>query len=437
MNPLVRAFKAINKTLSHIKNGDIFACSLKTSDHGLLNKSTDILLGNICPGSNEVETAFTAAISIVPQYHSAGEDRARTDVLLRLFRELYYFPIAASCGSIYISPLTNSERDVESDYSYISNLFKKYFDCSLSFSKVGYDCCSKILDQRISNTYNFYIEEHGEWITNFIKNLKDDISRDSFTVFLKQRIAASILDDAEICYPVTPPSSTAMWRKLREGQNYTFPFLEGCREDIRRGSCLNTFVYEQYAVPGIVEAAAGNIVIDAGAFVGDTACYFSRKTGNTGKVFAFEIVPESIGYLRQNMYRNKCENVEVVPLALSDRAEKFPIFLNEFSNSGASIAHDHVPSKEITVEAVTLDEFCVSRNIRVDFIKADIEGSEMAMLRGGANTISQTAPTCAICLYHKKNDFWEIPQYLKSLCPDYEFWFRCEAEPVLFAKCPK
>lgn len=58
----------------------------------------------------------------------------------------------------------------------------------------------------------------------------------------------------------------------------------------------------------------------------------------------------------------------------------------------------------------------------------------MAMLRGAAGIIKDDAPVCAICLYHKKDDFWQIPQYLLSLRPDYKFWFRCEAEPVLFAK---
>lgn len=87
-----------------------------------------------------------------------------------------------------------------------------------------------------------------------------------------------------------------------------------------------------------------------------------------------------------------------------------------------------------TVKSITLDEYCKEAQEKVDFIKADIEGAEMSMLRGAKHTIASSAPVCAICLYHKKNDFWEIPQYLENLCPDYTFWFRCEAEPVLFAK---
>ena len=72
----------------------------------------------------------------------------------------------------------------------------------------------------------------------------------------------------------------------------------------------------------------------------------------------------------------------------------------------------------------------------INFIKADIEGAEMSMLRGATRIIKKHSPTIAICLYHKKDDFWEIPSFIHSLNPKYKFWFRCEAEPVLFAKVP-
>lgn len=58
----------------------------------------------------------------------------------------------------------------------------------------------------------------------------------------------------------------------------------------------------------------------------------------------------------------------------------------------------------------------------------------MQMLIGAQKTISSQTPICSIALYHKKDDFWQIPQYLTRLCPEYTFWFRCESEPVLFAK---
>lgn len=265
----------------------------------------------------------------------------------------------------------------------------------------------------------------------------DDISRNSFISYLQQRIMASVFDDSGICYPVLPPQQTFAWRQKRENGNYDFPRLVGFNTDaLEKIFYKYIFVYEQYAIHGIVEAQAGDTVIDAGAFIGDTVCYFSRKVGKGGRVFSFEMSPESIALFEENMRINNCNNVKVVPYALSDSVGTVSLSLNTFDSSSNSV--DKIMYSEddqaMSAKMTTLDEFCKTNNISVDFIKADIEGSEMQMLHGAENTIATHAPTCAICLYHKKNDYIEIPKYLGELCPEYTFWFRSESEPVLFAK---
>jgi hypothetical protein len=58
------------------------------------------------------------------------------------------------------------------------------------------------------------------------------------------------------------------------------------------------------------------------------------------------------------------------------------------------------------------------------FIKMDIEGSEPEALKGSANTITARKPKLAICLYHRIEDFWEIPLYLHDLVPWYKLFVR-------------
>jgi hypothetical protein len=58
------------------------------------------------------------------------------------------------------------------------------------------------------------------------------------------------------------------------------------------------------------------------------------------------------------------------------------------------------------------------------FIKMDIEGSELEALKGSADTIAARKPKLAICLYHKTEDFWEIPLYLHDLTPEYKLFVR-------------
>lgn len=53
-----------------------------------------------------------------------------------------------------------------------------------------------------------------------------------------------------------------------------------------------------------------------------------------------------------------------------------------------------------------------------------IEGAEYEALLGAKNTIKKYKPKCAISIYHKRCDIWEIPILLLSYNPDYKFYLR-------------
>jgi hypothetical protein len=54
----------------------------------------------------------------------------------------------------------------------------------------------------------------------------------------------------------------------------------------------------------------------------------------------------------------------------------------------------------------------------------DIEGAELEALKGASETIIKHKPNLAISLYHKPQDLWEIPNFIKSLRNDYKFYLR-------------
>ncbi|GHT02451.1 hypothetical protein AGMMS50276_32370 [Synergistales bacterium] len=60
------------------------------------------------------------------------------------------------------------------------------------------------------------------------------------------------------------------------------------------------------------------------------------------------------------------------------------------------------------VEVCSIDE---TIGTLVTFIAMDIEGSELEALKGAERTIRNYMPKLAISIYHKIEDFWEIPLY--------------------------
>ena len=74
------------------------------------------------------------------------------------------------------------------------------------------------------------------------------------------------------------------------------------------------------------------------------------------------------------------------------------------------------------VQVVTLDDYVYDE--KPTFIKMDIEGAEMEALIGARRIIQTYKPKLAVCLYHKPQDLFEIPIYIKSLNEDYRLYIR-------------
>jgi len=87
------------------------------------------------------------------------------------------------------------------------------------------------------------------------------------------------------------------------------------------------------------------------------------------------------------------------------------------------------------VSVISLDRYL--DGAPATFIKADVEGMEMALLKGASETIVRCRPKLAICVYHYPSDIPQISSYLKSLVPDYRFALRHHSpqlmETVLYA----
>jgi FkbM family methyltransferase len=181
--------------------------------------------------------------------------------------------------------------------------------------------------------------------------------------------------------------------------------------------CLRVSEYDQYCHPSI-DFAGCKVLFDVGAWVGDTAIKFAKLIDQNGKIVAFEPTPHSMADLCKNIHDEGLAN-KVIPVAagVSDRNGYAWIQLAQHSGSNCISS-----TGSLLVNITTIDDFCNEIKMVPNLIKMDIEGGEMAALRGAKNTIVKCGPGLQVCIYHRCEDLWEIPLFLKELRPDYKLY---------------
>ena len=155
----------------------------------------------------------------------------------------------------------------------------------------------------------------------------------------------------------------------------------------------------------------GQTIIDVGANVGYTTRFFAQLVGRTGEVHAFEPNPLIYPILKGNV--GALEQVRTYNVALSSSNGEFPLFLAG-SNHGVASFSEKYPAFHLayrdgeimgSVPARTVigDEFLKEKGIkRVAVIKIDVEGWELNVLSGLAETISKSADLTLFCEFNPR-----------------------------------
>lgn len=83
----------------------------------------------------------------------------------------------------------------------------------------------------------------------------------------------------------------------------------------------------------------------------------------------------------------------------------------------------------VKMNAVTVDEFVESNNFnKIDYLKMDVEGAEINILKGSVNTIKKFRPSLAVAVYHGgelfMEDFYKIPIFIKNITENYNYYIR-------------
>jgi len=265
--------------------------------------------------------------------------------------------------------------------------------------------------------------------------LADETSKAAFGWYVQYRTAYAFIGE-EAYELFTPEITREAWDNMEKGlkrKSEGVFEIEGFTVQGTPFELVGTFIVQQYRYDNIVEPKLGDIVFDIGTYVGDTALWFSKAVGPQGKVYAFEPEPGNFEKLKANLERNNVTNVVPLQLALSENEGE-----TKFTGSGGASAIAEGANGTI-VKVTTLDRFVETNKIpRVDFIKMDVEGHELKVLKGAYETVQAFKPSLALSAYHRGDDLIKLPKFLLQLNPNYKFYLRhCTSiwgDTVLYAK---
>jgi FkbM family methyltransferase len=178
----------------------------------------------------------------------------------------------------------------------------------------------------------------------------------------------------------------------------------GLRSDLPGGEVIYVSPECRYLSWNPAEYAAfraavkpGMTALDVGANVGAYSLLLGQWVGSSGAVFAFEPAPAARDGLKRHIQLNALDGVvRAVPAAVGATSSRARFLLESTAGEGRlATAHDD-DALTVDVPLTTIDEFCEREKLTPDFIKIDVEGAELDVLRGARRTIHRTRGRLAL-----------------------------------------
>ena len=169
-------------------------------------------------------------------------------------------------------------------------------------------------------------------------------------------------------------------------------------------------VHEPYMQNSLVNfLRPGAVAFDVGAHVGFHSLVCGLLVGSSGRVVAFEPDPHCRQSLQREMQANPSLPITALPYVVSDSSGKVRLHLQRSGQSRVCSEGGAL------VEATTLDALVGGGRIPApDLIKIDVEGHEVAVLRGAKTILEKHHPT-VLCDFNDRNTFGLVRDLLTPL----------------------
>jgi FkbM family methyltransferase len=229
-------------------------------------------------------------------------------------------------------------------------------------------------------------------------------------------------DDEYAYYAVKGFSNLFSYPKILPYHNFAQVISEG----------LLKYHWHHYEIPQ-TDVRAGDVIVDCGSAEG----FFAFKyAGHCRHIYCIEPLPVFNRALHK-LY-DGLDNITIISAALSDKTGS--LYLSPSSIS-STCRPARANEQDICVQAVMLDSLFAEKSIRIDYLKADLEGFEELMIKGALNTIKMSRPKIVLTTYHQGQDFRTLINLIQKAVPDYQYLLKgieeTQGNPVMLHMwCP-
>jgi FkbM family methyltransferase len=159
--------------------------------------------------------------------------------------------------------------------------------------------------------------------------------------------------------------------------------------------------------------------LDIGAYNGDSALVLSEYAKD---VYSIELSSDNFVLLNRVLAQNPSlsANVHAFHMGVSDKEGE-----GTFAGRGVGAMISDGPGAR--VEIITIDAFVQRYNLSVGFLKADVEGHGLAVVKGAAGTIARERPIFSLAAYHDFSEMYNMSIFLLELLPTYYFEWQMQA----------
>ena len=186
----------------------------------------------------------------------------------------------------------------------------------------------------------------------------------------------------------------------------------------------------------------GDNFVDVGAHIGRYSMMAAKRIGNLGRIIAIEAHPETFELLKKNMALNRFYNVTTITPVVSSQKGKVKLYLagheSGFTIYNTIMINRAKPTEKfLEVEANTLDNILNENNVqRVNWIKIDVEGAELEVLKGAVNTLSSNKDLTLLIEVHGDANYRPILEIFEEykFQIDYEMKYYPNNDRYIIAK---